>query len=103
NSNNKDFRYLHLPEKKIKTIPESIKVIINCSGFQELSSNTSSTLIKNLMKQSLCLINASKRGLEVNQDFEIDKNFFLIGPLLAGNVNSNFRIWHAESCARIFH
>lgn len=76
-------------------------IIINCIGFQELV-NSSSELIRNLIQQRICVVNGSKRGFEVNENFECSKDFFVIGPLLAGNLNDKLRVWHAESCSRIF-
>ena len=96
------FEYLDNLTEEVKTFPLPIKIVINCIGFQNLS-NSSSTLIKSLIERNICLPNGSERGFEVNENFEANKNFYIIGPLLAGNLNKRLRIWHAESCPRIFH
>jgi uncharacterized NAD(P)/FAD-binding protein YdhS len=88
----------HSPATKIFTTP--VSVVINCAGFQDLTTS-SSTLIRNLIKRGICTPNDSKNGFDVNENFEAHQNFYLIGPLIAGNINSKFKIWHAESCARI--
>lgn len=85
-------------EKKILT--DSIGLVICCAGFQELTSS-SSVLIQNLIKRKICVPNDSKRGFVLNENFETAKNCFLMGPLVAGNLNKSFRVWHAESCSRI--
>jgi uncharacterized NAD(P)/FAD-binding protein YdhS len=93
--------YFEAYNNQSKTFPAPIDIIINCVGFQELD-NSSSELIRNLIKKKICIVNDSKRGFEVNERFESCKDFFVIGPLLAGNLNSRLRVWHAESCPRIF-
>ncbi|WP_423146831.1 FAD/NAD(P)-binding protein [Rubrolithibacter danxiaensis] len=95
------FEYLDQQGRK-RDIDKPIKVIINCSGFQDLSRYSTSSLISNLISKKICVPNSSKRGFAVNESFEASHNFYLMGPLLAGNINSNIRVWHAESCSRIF-
>jgi uncharacterized NAD(P)/FAD-binding protein YdhS len=87
-------------EHRIFSTP--VQVVINCAGFQDLTAS-SSILIKNLIKQDICIPNDSRNGFNVNENFEANKNFYLLGPLIAGNMNSKFKIWHAESCARIIN
>jgi uncharacterized NAD(P)/FAD-binding protein YdhS len=87
-------------EKRIFTTP--VRVVINCAGFEDLTKS-SSTLIKNLIRQGICTPNDSKNGFEINENFEASQNFYLIGPLIAGNINDKFKVWHAESCARIIN
>ncbi|PZV19581.1 MAG: hypothetical protein DCF20_00790 [Pseudanabaena sp.] len=87
-------------EKKIFATP--VKIVINCSGFQDLN-NSSSTLINNLIRRGICTPNESNRGFEVNENFESNKNFYLIGPMIAGNISSHFKVWHAESMHRIIY
>ena len=33
--------------------------------------------------------------------FEANKNCYVMGPLVAGNIDGDFKVWHAESCQRI--
>ncbi|WP_019505829.1 FAD/NAD(P)-binding protein [Pleurocapsa sp. PCC 7319] len=77
-----------------------IAVVINCAGFQDLT-RSSSPLIKNLVQQKICIPNNSKCGFEMNENFEANENFYLMGPLVAGNINNKLKVWHAESCGRI--
>jgi uncharacterized NAD(P)/FAD-binding protein YdhS len=96
------FEYMDKLTEEIKTFAHPIKIVINCIGFQNLS-NSSSCLIKRLIERNICLPNGSERGFEVNENFEANDNFYIMGPLLAGNINQRLRVWHAESCPRIFH
>lgn len=84
-----------------KTFDKPLKFIINCCGFEDLTTNSSSDLIINLITNNICRTNTSKRGFMVNENFEADNNFFIMGPLLAGNSNKQTMIWHVESCTRI--
>ena len=86
-------------KKKIFTNP--VDIIINCIGAADLKKSNSA-LIQNLIKRKLCVVNGSNKGFVVNENFESIKNFFVIGPLLSGTLNKKLRIWHAESCPRIF-
>lgn len=83
-------------------ITSPIQVIINCAGFQNLRSS-SSILIRNLIEQKICNPNDSLCGIEIDENFEANKNLYLMGPLVAGNINSKFKVWHAESCGRIIN
>lgn len=84
-----------------KTFDKPVTFIINCCGFEDLTSESSSELILSLIRNNICRTNASKRGFAVNENFEADTNFFVMGPLLAGNSNKHTMIWHVESCTRI--
>ena len=84
-----------------KTFDKPVKFIINCCGFEELAIHSSSELIRSLISNNICRTNTSKRGFTVNENFEADNNFFIMGPLLAGNSNKHTMIWHVESCTRI--
>ncbi len=86
--------------KEVLTSP--IAIVINCAGFQDLTKS-SSPLIDNLIQQGICTPNDSKCGFEMNENFEVNKNFYLMGPLVAGNINDKLKIWHAESCGRIIN
>lgn len=84
----------------IQTIQAPIQVVINCAGFQDLGKPPKG-LIQNLIEEGICQTNESKRGFIINENFETNPNFFVMGPLVAGNVNKRLRVWHAESCTRI--
>ena len=84
-----------------KNFAKPVKFIINCCGFENLTRDSSSELILSLIINNICRTNTSKRGFTVNENFEADNNFFIMGPLLAGNNNKQTMIWHVESCTRI--
>ncbi len=96
------FEYIDKLTQEVKLHPHPIKVVINCIGFQNFS-NSSSYLINRLRERNICLPNGSERGFEVNENFEASDNLYIMGPLLAGNFNQRLRVWHAESCPRIFN
>jgi uncharacterized NAD(P)/FAD-binding protein YdhS len=96
------FKYIPLNSSQPETFPTPIQVVINCAGFQDLTQS-SSPLINNLIQQGICTPNDSRAGFEINENFETQQNFYLIGPLVAGNINDRLRVWHAESCGRIFN
>ena len=87
---------------QIEQIKSPIAVIINCAGFQNLH-HSSSALIRNLIEHKICTPNDSLCGIEINENFEANENLYLMGPLVAGNINSKFKVWHAESCGRIIN
>ena len=86
--------------KEVFTSP--VAVAINCAGFQDLTKS-SSPLIENLIQQGICTPNDSRCGFEMNENFEANTNFYLMGPLVAGNINDRLKVWHAESCGRIIN
>ena len=92
--------YVDGDDRTQKTIDASIGVIINCAGFQDVTKS-SSLLIQNLIRRKICIPNQSQRGFIIDKNFETSKNCYVMGPLVAGNIDGDFRIWHAESCQRI--
>ncbi|WPU95529.1 FAD/NAD(P)-binding protein [Mucilaginibacter sabulilitoris] len=97
-------QYKNITDATIINLILPLTIVINCSGPGNLETESStSALIDNLIKSELCKLNSSKRGFSVNSQFEADKNFYVMGPLLAGNVIGVHKIWHAESCNRIFN
>jgi uncharacterized NAD(P)/FAD-binding protein YdhS len=92
--------YIDGDDRQQKTIDASIGVIINCAGFQDVTKS-SSLLIQNLIRREICIPNQSQRGFVIDKNFEASKNCYVMGPLVAGNIDGNFRVWHAESCQRI--
>ena len=79
---------------------EPISIIINCAGFQDITKS-SSPLIQNLIRRQICIPNDSNRGFITDRDFRANHNCYLMGPLIAGNIDGDFKVWHAESCQRI--
>jgi uncharacterized NAD(P)/FAD-binding protein YdhS len=85
-----------------KVLDAPVGVVINCAGFQDVT-RSSSVLIQNLIRRDICVPNDSKRGFLIDKNFETSKNCYLMGPLVAGNIDGNFKVWHAESCQRIIN
>jgi uncharacterized NAD(P)/FAD-binding protein YdhS len=104
NVNQSGFHYKTPLDGNTVNFIHPLDIIINCSGSTDLTSgHLKSDLINNLINQKICKVNPSEKGFFVNAKFETDKNFYVIGPLLAGNIVGNHKIWHAESCNRIFN
>ena len=85
-----------IPQKR----EASIGVTIGCVGAVNLEK-TPAPLIQNIIRRKLCAPNASRRGFIVNEHYEASENFYIMGPLIAGNYVGTVRVWHAESCHRI--
>ncbi|GAB3015042.1 hypothetical protein MBOU_22790 [Mycobacterium bourgelatii] len=83
-----------------RTHPDSFAAVVNCAGFEELDACSAPFLVS-AMQNGLCRPNRTNRGLLVNGDFEASPNFYVVGPLLGGNFNSNIRFWHVENAPRI--
>jgi uncharacterized NAD(P)/FAD-binding protein YdhS len=77
-----------------------IRIIINCAGFQDVTKSDS-VLIQNLIQRGICVPNNSNRGFITDKNFKANRNCYLMGPLVAGNIDGDFKVWHAESCQRI--
>jgi uncharacterized NAD(P)/FAD-binding protein YdhS len=92
--------YIDSKTQSPTTIDAPIGVVINCAGFQDVT-RSSSLLIQNLIRRGICKPNDSKRGFTIDRNFEANKNCYLMGPLVAGNIDGDFKVWHAESCQRI--
>jgi uncharacterized NAD(P)/FAD-binding protein YdhS len=74
---------------------------INCMGSPKLSE-CGNPLIEGLLKpRGLAKVNASGKGLQVNDDFESDKNLYVIGPLLAGGSNKHGHYHYLEGAGGI--
>jgi uncharacterized NAD(P)/FAD-binding protein YdhS len=88
-------------EKQVLIAP--IRLVISCIGSPSLT-NSSSSLIQNLIHRGILSSNNSGRGFAINnRNFEAGKNCYVMGPLVAGNIMGDLKIWHAESCARIIN
>lgn len=95
------FEFLTETSNQPEIYTSPIQVLINCAGFQNLTTS-SSPLINSLIDQEICIPNDSLCGFEMNENFEAHENLYLMGPLVAGNINQKLKVWHAESCGRIF-
>jgi len=80
--------------------PFAFRVVINCSGSYNLQ-NYSSRLIYNLINKNICRLTLSGKGIAVNEKFEAAPNLYIIGPLLAGNMNKIIHFWHLENVSRL--
>ncbi len=80
--------------------PLTFKVILNCSGSDNLDQS-SSRLLFNVVNKNLCTMNLSGKGIEVNEKFEAAQNLYVMGPLLAGNVNKLIHFWQLENASRL--
>lgn len=80
---------------------KNFHLVINCIGGKTLKSKKLSPLIKNVLEKEYCVPNASNIGFKVNKKLEAQKDLYIMGPLLAGNVINNAPIWHVEHCGRI--
>jgi len=101
-NNQSGFEFVTPTSSELEAFSSPIQAIINCAGFQNLTQSSSS-LIANLIQRGICIPNDSLGGFEVNENFETSKNVYLMGPLVAGNINEKLKVWHAESCGRIFN
>ena len=77
-----------------------VGITIGCVGSTDLARSPAS-LMQNLIRRKICTPNPSRRGFIINERYEASKNFYIMGPLIAGNHVGTVRIWHAESCHRI--
>jgi uncharacterized NAD(P)/FAD-binding protein YdhS len=92
--------YIDSESRQPQVFEAPIGAIINCAGFQDVN-RSSSVLIQNLIERGICVPNASSRGFTIDRNFAANKNLYIMGPLVAGNLDGNLRVWHAESCQRI--
>ncbi|MET6991019.1 NeuD/PglB/VioB family sugar acetyltransferase [Sediminicola arcticus] len=96
------FQYTNTLTQNKETYEDAIHIIINCIGSTSLTSNDLPILYKNLITSGLCEQNKSMKGFKVNTKLEANaKGFYIIGPLLAGNVIEKKPVWHLEHCGRI--
>jgi uncharacterized NAD(P)/FAD-binding protein YdhS len=92
--------YLEAATGQIRKLAIPVAAIINCSGFTKVTERPS-PLVQNLICRGLCRPNASNRGFLLNEHFECSPDCYVMGPMVAGNLNQSMRVWHAESCSRI--
>ena len=92
--------YLDTSTGMQETYPMNFKVIINCTGSDNVDQ-CSSRLVYNLVHSGLCRMNLSGKGFEVNEKFEAAPNLFVMGPLLGGNVNKLIHFWQLENASRL--
>lgn len=95
------FSYNTKQNKDLVTPSENMHIILNCIGGRCLNEKTVTPLLDDLISKKICTPNPSMRGFEVNNNLEASKNFYVAGPLLAGNLINNTPLWHIEHCGRI--
>lgn len=74
--------------------------LVNCAGFEPLPAITD-PLLSNMLASGLVRMNATERGLQVDERFCAAEGVFVAGPLLAGVFNTTARFWHVENVRRI--
>jgi len=92
--------YHDTDRKEITLNASQISVLINCTGAEPLN-HTSSSVINALVSAGLAQVTGNLLGLVVNEAFEASENLFVMGPLLAGNINKTINSWHVENAGRI--
>lgn len=91
-----------LDNKLIKL--ESYDFIINCQGFETIKAKSDSYNINGIeITNDIAKINGTGRGFKVNSKFESSPNCFIMGPLLAGYISKNKKIWHLENTKEIIN
>ena len=86
--------------KNEQVYPLDFSAVINCTGSGDLNVS-SSRLIYNLTHNGKCKMNLSGKGFIANEKFESGPNFYIMGPLLGGNVNKLIHFWQLENVARL--
>lgn len=102
--NSKGLQLTHKPKSESGSdseFSESFQIIVNCLGSINLESTDLTPFIKNLIHDGLCIPNPSQIGFHVNKDMQASENFYIAGPLLAGNQIQDKVFWHLEHCQRI--
>ncbi|WP_419211070.1 FAD/NAD(P)-binding protein [Maribacter sp. X9] len=84
-----------------KEVSETFNIVINCLGSVDLTSVGLTPFFKALISEGLCEPNPSKIGFKIDENMQATENFFIAGPLLAGNQIEERIFWHLEHCARI--
>lgn len=76
--------------------------VVNTAGFEGPGASSSSDLIRCLVDGGLCIVNPSRQGFLVNDEFEAAPGLYIAGPLLGGIFGERLRTWHLESARRIY-
>ena len=92
--------YYDLNTANEKTYPSGFRIVINCSGSDNLDQ-CSSRFLYNIVNNHICRMNLSGKGLEVSEKFEAAPNLYVMGPLLGGNVNKLIHFWQLENASRL--
>lgn len=101
-ANGGKLHYTDTNTQKQDVYSSTFKVVINCTGANDLDQS-SSRLIYNLVHKGIAKVNLSGKGLFVNERFEAAPNLYVMGPLLGGNKNNRIHFWHLENASRIMY
>jgi len=93
--------YLDTATQKNIIVDKPANIVINCIGGMNFTDQELPNFLKNLIHKKIITINSSKIGIDVNDNLESAQNFYINGPLLAGNVIEDEAVWHVEHCGRI--
>lgn len=94
-------RYTDDTDMVVHEYPTPMTVIVNCSGSGSLNAAGAAGIVESLVKRGLVRVNASARGLEVDDTMQANENLYVVGPLMSGNVIADAPVWHMEHCGRI--
>jgi len=76
-------------------------VVINCAGPTARLRDTAPSLVAGLISSGVCRATPYGGGIAVDASLAAAPGFYVMGPLLAGNVINGSPIWHMEHCGRI--
>ncbi|MDB4224581.1 FAD/NAD(P)-binding protein, partial [Granulosicoccus sp.] len=76
--------------------------VVNCMGFEPISTGSGSALIRNLLKRGMVESHEGQSGFAVDNDFKTVSGIHVIGPLLSGNFVHGKPVWHMEHVGRIY-
>ncbi len=79
---------------------DRVDVIINATGSAGLTPGVS-PLLDSIIEGGLATPTPSNAGFVVDDDYAASPGFFVMGPLLAGNVLDGRPVWHLEHAGRI--
>ena len=96
-----ELHYKNSISTKEETSKNQYNIVINCLGSIDLTNTKLPLLVQNIIDQGIVKPNGSQIGIQVNKALEASPNFYVAGPMLAGNLIENKALWHLEHCGRI--
>jgi uncharacterized NAD(P)/FAD-binding protein YdhS len=96
-------RYTAGSDSVVRESPTPMLVVVNCSGSGSLNAAGAAGVVESLVKRGLVRVNASARGLELDDTLQAHENLYVVGPLMSGNVIAESPVWHMEHCGRIIY
>lgn len=80
----------------------NVDMVINCSGFKHIEEFPHYIKINSIkISTDIIKVNQTKRGVHLNENFQAYKNFYVMGPLMAGYIGEDNFIWHLENAGKI--